>query len=79
MRRLTLEGEEEESGEVQQMYEEKSLSEASEDPSPGGLNPDPTDSRTLQGTVLGAEGPTSSQFRGLARPFLLPTRAAPML
>ncbi|XP_058396168.1 eukaryotic translation initiation factor 2D isoform X2 [Diceros bicornis minor] len=48
MRHLTLEGEEEEDGEVQQMCGEKSLSEASEDPSVGGLNRDPTDSKTLQ-------------------------------
>nr|XP_060500305.1 eukaryotic translation initiation factor 2D isoform X1 [Panthera onca] len=47
LRRLTLEGEEE-NGEVQRMCEEKSLSEASEDPSVRGLNPDPTDSKTLQ-------------------------------
>ncbi|XP_033266425.1 eukaryotic translation initiation factor 2D isoform X4 [Orcinus orca] len=47
MRRLTLEGEEEE-GEVQQRCGEKSLSEATEDPSVGSLNPDPTDSKTLQ-------------------------------
>ncbi|XP_019808066.2 eukaryotic translation initiation factor 2D isoform X3 [Tursiops truncatus] len=47
MRRLTLEGEEEE-GEVQQRCGEKSLSEATEDPSVGTLNPDPTDSKTLQ-------------------------------
>ncbi|XP_074178500.1 eukaryotic translation initiation factor 2D isoform X2 [Rhinolophus sinicus] len=48
MRHLTLEGVEEENGEVQQRCGEKSLSEASEDPSIGGLNPDPTDSKTLQ-------------------------------
>ncbi|XP_057388639.1 eukaryotic translation initiation factor 2D isoform X4 [Balaenoptera acutorostrata] len=48
MRRLTLEGEEQEEGEVQQRCGEKSLSEATEDPSVGGLNPDPTDSKTLQ-------------------------------
>ncbi|VFV26313.1 eukaryotic translation initiation factor 2d [Lynx pardinus] len=47
LRRLTLEGEEE-NGEVQRMCGEKSLSEASEDPSVRGLNPDPTDSKTLQ-------------------------------
>ncbi|GAB5583675.1 eukaryotic translation initiation factor 2D isoform X3 [Prionailurus iriomotensis] len=47
LRRLTLEGEEE-NGEVQRMCGEKSLSEASEDPSFRGLNPDPTDSKTLQ-------------------------------
>nr|XP_030728711.1 eukaryotic translation initiation factor 2D isoform X4 [Globicephala melas] len=47
MRRLTLEGEEEE-GEVQQRCGEKSLLEATEDPSVGSLNPDPTDSKTLQ-------------------------------
>ena len=62
LRRLTLEGEEE-NGEVQRMCEEKSLSEASEDPSVRGLNPDPTDSKTLQGIALGVEGPTSCQFR----------------
>lgn len=55
MRRLTLEGEEEE-GEVQQRCGEKSLSEATEDPSVGGLNPDPTDSKTLQGTALAEVG-----------------------
>ncbi|XP_039083482.1 eukaryotic translation initiation factor 2D [Hyaena hyaena] len=48
LRRLTLEGEEEENGEVQQMCGEKALSEASEDPSIRGLNPEPTDSKTLQ-------------------------------
>ncbi|XP_047608742.1 eukaryotic translation initiation factor 2D isoform X2 [Phacochoerus africanus] len=48
MRHLTLEGEEEEVGEVQQRCAEKSLSEAAEDPSVGGLNPDPTDGKTLQ-------------------------------
>uniref|UniRef100_A0A8D0W4X8 Eukaryotic translation initiation factor 2D n=1 Tax=Sus scrofa TaxID=9823 RepID=A0A8D0W4X8_PIG len=48
MRHLTLEGEEEEFGEVQQRCAEKSLSEAAEDPSVGGLNPDPTDGKTLQ-------------------------------
>ncbi|XP_047696575.1 eukaryotic translation initiation factor 2D isoform X2 [Prionailurus viverrinus] len=47
LRRLTLEGEEE-NGEVQRICGEKSLSEASEDPSFRGLNPDPTDSKTLQ-------------------------------
>ncbi|KAI5766260.1 EIF2D [Gulo gulo luscus] len=49
MRRLTLEGEDKENGEVrQQMCGEKSLSEAAEDPGARGLNPDPTDSKTLQ-------------------------------
>nr|XP_031545752.1 eukaryotic translation initiation factor 2D isoform X1 [Vicugna pacos] len=48
MRHLALEGEEEEDEEVQQMCGEKSQSEATEDPSVGGLNPDPTDSKTLQ-------------------------------
>ncbi|XP_059796549.1 eukaryotic translation initiation factor 2D isoform X1 [Balaenoptera ricei] len=48
MRCLTLEGEEQEEGEVQQRCGEKSLSEATEDPSVRGLNPDPTDSKTLQ-------------------------------
>ncbi|XP_057584550.1 eukaryotic translation initiation factor 2D isoform X3 [Hippopotamus amphibius kiboko] len=48
MRRLTLEGEEEEEGEVQQRCGEKPLSEATEDPSVGGLNPDPMDSKTIQ-------------------------------
>ncbi|XP_032949642.1 eukaryotic translation initiation factor 2D isoform X1 [Rhinolophus ferrumequinum] len=48
LRHLTLEGVEEENGEVQQRCGEKSLSEASEDPSVGALNPDPTDSKTLQ-------------------------------
>ncbi|XP_022364457.1 eukaryotic translation initiation factor 2D isoform X2 [Enhydra lutris kenyoni] len=49
MRRLTLEGEDEENGEVrQQMCGEKSVSEATEDASVRGLNPDPTDSKTLQ-------------------------------
>ncbi|XP_045838416.1 eukaryotic translation initiation factor 2D isoform X2 [Meles meles] len=49
MRRLTLEGEDKENGEVrQQMCGEKSLSEAAEDPGVRGLNPDPTDSKTLQ-------------------------------
>ncbi|KAM5202346.1 eukaryotic translation initiation factor 2D isoform 1-T1 [Hipposideros larvatus] len=48
MKHLTLEGVEEENGEVHQMCGEKTLSEASEDPSVGGLNPDPTDSKTLQ-------------------------------
>ncbi|XP_069401368.1 eukaryotic translation initiation factor 2D isoform X1 [Ovis canadensis] len=44
MRQLTLEEEEE----VQQRCEEKSPSEAMEDPGPGGLHADPTDSKTLQ-------------------------------
>ncbi|XP_047561676.1 eukaryotic translation initiation factor 2D isoform X2 [Lutra lutra] len=49
MRRLTLEGEDKENGEVQQqMCGEKSLSEATEDAGVRGLNPDPTDSKTLQ-------------------------------
>lgn len=48
MRRLTLEGKEEENGEDQQMCGEKTLPEASEDPGVGGLNPDPADSKTLQ-------------------------------
>lgn len=56
MRHLTLEGVEEANGEVQQRCGEKSLSEASEDPSVGGLNSDPTDSKTLQGIALGVEG-----------------------
>ncbi|XP_045439020.1 eukaryotic translation initiation factor 2D isoform X2 [Pipistrellus kuhlii] len=47
MRRLTLEGKEE-NGEDQQMCGEKTLPEASEDPGIGGLNPDPADSKTLQ-------------------------------
>lgn len=64
MRRLTLVEENQENGEVQQqMCGEKSLPEASEDPSIRGLNPDPTDSRTLQGIALGVEGPISSRFR----------------
>ncbi|XP_011384916.2 eukaryotic translation initiation factor 2D-like, partial [Pteropus vampyrus] len=48
MRHLALEGVEEENGEVQQMHEKKTPSEASEDSSIGGLNSDPTDSKTLQ-------------------------------
>uniref|UniRef100_A0A452TCQ6 Eukaryotic translation initiation factor 2D n=2 Tax=Ursus maritimus TaxID=29073 RepID=A0A452TCQ6_URSMA len=49
MRRLTLAEENQENGEVQQqMCGEKSLPEASKDPSVRGLNPDPTDSRALQ-------------------------------
>ncbi|XP_032734387.1 eukaryotic translation initiation factor 2D isoform X3 [Lontra canadensis] len=49
MRRLTLEGEDKENGEVQQqMCGEKSLSEATEDAGVRGPNPDPTDSKTLQ-------------------------------
>ncbi|XP_059529915.1 eukaryotic translation initiation factor 2D isoform X2 [Myotis daubentonii] len=48
MRRLTLEGKEEENGEDQQMRGEKTLPEASEDPGVGGLNPNPADSKTLQ-------------------------------
>uniref|UniRef100_A0A8I4A2E0 Eukaryotic translation initiation factor 2D n=1 Tax=Callithrix jacchus TaxID=9483 RepID=A0A8I4A2E0_CALJA len=47
MRHMTLEGEEE-NGEVHQVCEEKSLSEASEDTSIGGLNQDSTDGKTLQ-------------------------------
>lgn len=54
MRRLTLEGKEEENGEDQQMCGQKTLPEASEDPGNGGLNPDPADSKTLQGIMLGA-------------------------
>ena len=42
MRQLTLEEE------VQQRCEEKSPSEATEDPGPGGLHVDPMDSKTLQ-------------------------------
>lgn len=52
MRRLTLEGKEEENGEDQQMCGEKTLLEASEDPGVGGLNQDPADSKTLQGITL---------------------------
>ncbi|ELK03296.1 eukaryotic translation initiation factor 2D isoform X1 [Pteropus alecto] len=48
MRHLALEGVEEENGEVQQMHGKKTPSEASEDSSIGGLNSDPTDSKTLQ-------------------------------
>uniref|UniRef100_A0A8C7BNE6 Eukaryotic translation initiation factor 2D n=1 Tax=Neovison vison TaxID=452646 RepID=A0A8C7BNE6_NEOVI len=49
MKRLTLEGEDKENGEVQQqLCGEKSLSEAAEDPGVRGLNPEPTDSKTLQ-------------------------------
>ncbi|XP_075853017.1 eukaryotic translation initiation factor 2D isoform X2 [Microcebus murinus] len=48
MGRLTLEGEEEENGELHQASGEKALSEASEDTSTGGLNQDSTDSKTLQ-------------------------------
>ncbi|KAM8813782.1 eukaryotic translation initiation factor 2D isoform 1-T1 [Rhynchonycteris naso] len=48
MRHLTLESEEEENGENQEMCGAKTLPEASEDPSVGDLNPDPTDSKTLQ-------------------------------
>lgn len=48
MRHLALEGVEEENGEVQQMHGKKTPSEASEDTSVGGLNSDPTDSKTLQ-------------------------------
>lgn len=54
MRQLTLEEEEEEE-EVQRRCEEKSPSAAMEDPGPGGLHADPTDSKTLQGTALGVE------------------------
>lgn len=56
MRHLALEGVEEENGEVQQMHGKKTPSEASEDTSVGGLNSDPTDSKTLQGIALGAKG-----------------------
>nr|KAF6396608.1 eukaryotic translation initiation factor 2D [Rousettus aegyptiacus] len=45
---LALDGVEEENGEVQQMHGKKTPSEASEDTSVGGLNSDPTDSKTLQ-------------------------------
>nr|KAF6290564.1 eukaryotic translation initiation factor 2D [Myotis myotis] len=48
MKRLTLEGKEEENGEDQQMCGEKTLPEASEDPGVRGLNPNPADSKTLQ-------------------------------
>ncbi|KAF6074409.1 eukaryotic translation initiation factor 2D [Phyllostomus discolor] len=48
MRHLALEGGGEESGENQQTCGKKTLPGASEDPSIGGLNPDPTDSKTLQ-------------------------------
>ncbi|XP_037011294.2 eukaryotic translation initiation factor 2D isoform X2 [Artibeus jamaicensis] len=48
MRHLALEGGEEESGENQQARGKKALPGASEDPGAGGLNPDPTDSKTLQ-------------------------------
>lgn len=47
MRHMILEGEEE-NGEAHQACEEKSLSEAPEDTSTGGLNQDSTDSKTLQ-------------------------------
>lgn len=57
MRQLTLEEE------VQQRCEEKSPSEATEDPGPGGLHVDPMDSKTLQGTALGVEGPLSRRRR----------------
>lgn len=53
MRHLTLEGEEEE---VQRRCEKSSL-EATEDPGLGGLNLDPMDSKTLQGTALRVAGP----------------------
>lgn len=56
MKRLTLEGKEEENGEDQQMCGEKTLSEASEDPGVRGLNPNPADSKTLQGITLGVGG-----------------------
>lgn len=49
MTRLTLE---EENGEDQQMCGDKTLPEVSEDPGVGGLNPDPADSKTLQGIML---------------------------
>ncbi|KAF7467790.1 hypothetical protein GHT09_000828 [Marmota monax] len=48
LRCLTLEGKEEENGEVHQACEEKSLSETSEDTSAGVLSQDSTDSRPLQ-------------------------------
>jgi len=49
VRCLTLEEEDKANGEVrQQMCGEKSLSEASEDPSVRGLNPDPTDRKSLK-------------------------------
>ncbi|XP_066217990.1 eukaryotic translation initiation factor 2D isoform X2 [Saccopteryx leptura] len=48
MRHLTLEREEEENGEDQEMCGAKTLPEASEDPSVGDLSPDPTDGKTLQ-------------------------------
>ncbi|XP_066117606.1 eukaryotic translation initiation factor 2D isoform X1 [Saccopteryx bilineata] len=48
MRHLTLEREEEENGEDQEMCGAKTLPEASEDPSVGDLNPEPTDGKTLQ-------------------------------
>ncbi|NP_001189417.1 eukaryotic translation initiation factor 2D [Canis lupus familiaris] len=48
LRCLTLEGEDENGEAQQQMCGRKSLSEASEDSNSRGLNPDPTDSRTLQ-------------------------------
>lgn len=47
MRHLTLKREEE-NGEVHQICGEKSLLEASEEPTVGSLNSDPTDSKTLQ-------------------------------
>lgn len=71
MRQLTLEEEEEEE-EVQRRCE-KSPSEAMEDPGPGGLHVDPTDSKTLQGTALRVEGPLS-QHRRLMCAVLLLTR-----
>lgn len=58
MRHMILEGEEE-NGEAHQACEEKSLSEAPEDTSTGGLNQDSTDSKTLQGITLGGEEPMS--------------------
>ena len=67
VRQLTLEEE------VQRRCEEKSPSEATEDPSPGGLHADPTDSKTLQGTALGVEGPLS-RHRRLTCAALLLTR-----
>ncbi|MBZ3880683.1 Eukaryotic translation initiation factor 2D [Sciurus carolinensis] len=48
LRGLTLEGKEEENGEVHQACEEKSLSEAPEDTSTGVLSQDSTDSKPLQ-------------------------------
>lgn len=66
MRQLTLEEEEE----AQQRCE-KSPSEAMEDPGPGGLHVDPTDSKTLQGTALRVEGPLSQRRRLMCAVLLL--------